>query len=228
MQATDYNGIADRDPVSLLVEAKMDENPLLDRDEALELVRAQHKVSKDDYDHNPDDESSVKRAERLAGIALKEAKHAALQVAKKYEDRKAKSVLPPSVQSRQEEQARQQQLADQYKQVYPQHRSSLKELDYGDFKFRLEGIQPDGYENTAANGYQDFMREVAMDKDGYIDPSKIARNAAILQHHDKIVRAAFEQGKASNAKEVIKAAANTQHPGHSSAQSNEPRVTFVS
>lgn len=228
LQTTDYSGMADSDPVSLLVEAKMEENPLLDREEALELVRAQHKVSKDDYDHDPMDEESVKRAERLAGIALKEAKNAARQVALKYEDKKAKSVVPPSVQSRMEEQERAKQLAEEYRKVYPQHRSSLKELDYGDFKFKLEGIQPEGYEKTAANGYHDFMRDVAMDDKGYIDPTKIARNSVILQNHEKIVRAAYEQGKAEGVKTVKKEAANIQQPGHKQVEQGVNKIEFFS
>lgn len=203
MQSTDWNAMAVKDPISILMEQAFEQHGSYTDKETLEtIIREKYRTSPDDYpDLDPE------QAQKRAKIALVTAVQDAKAVAAEYEKRKSDMNTHPANEDRQVQSAKQAEFMAEYNKALQEAESSFKELKVDDFTFKNDG-KPGAHIEAARQGHVALANKIIMNDQGQIDPQKIMRVAFILDNLENIIKGASGTAKAEGVKEVLNGASN--------------------
>lgn len=209
LHVTDWDGLAKNDPISVLVEKEFIENEgELTRAQIERALRKQYKLDPSQYD-DLDEEDAEEEAKMAKAIAVREAKKAA----DFFKSKKADFSKHPAHGAKEQQQRQAEEFAKLYTAAVKEAASSLKELDFGGFKYKVDG-EPGEYTKAAFESPNSFIKSLVLDEKGAnYDPGKIMKLALMMDHVDNMLKAAAGTAKADGIKEVLNDASRTTPPG---------------
>jgi len=227
IQSTDWNAMAVKDPISILMEQAIEQHGSYADKATLEaIVRDKYKTRPEDYP-----ELEPEQAETRAKIALVTAIQDAKAVAAEYEKRKSDMNTHPAKEDRQVQEAKQREFHAEYSKALKEAESSFTELKVDDFTYKNDG-KPGAHIEAARQGHIALANKIILNDQGQIDPEKIMRVAFILDNLDNIIKGASGTAKTEAVKEVLNGASknNVGNPGNGTqtgtVRSNVPKMVF--
>ena len=209
LHATDWNSLAEKDPLTVIIEKEYtDAEGYATRDQIERMVRKQFKLDPSQY-HDLDEEEAEDEARTAKLMAIKKAREAADY----FNGKKADFSKHPGQVSRQQQQQMAEEFAKQYKAAMQDAVSSFKELEFGDFRYKVDG-EPGSYTKAAIESPESFLKTIALDESGKnYDPAKMVRLALVMDHLNDMLKASAGTAKSSAIREVLDDAARTTAPG---------------
>ena len=226
IQSTDWNAMAVKDPISILLEQAFEQDgEYADKSTLEAIVREKYKTSPEDYP-----ELEPEAAEQRAKIARVAAVRDAKAVAAEYEKRKSDMNTHPAKEDRQVQEAKQREFMAEYSKALQEAESSFKELKVDDFTFKNDG-KPGAHIEAARQGHVALANKIILNDQGQIDPQKIMRIAFILDNLDNIIKGASGTAKVEGVKEVLNGASNNTvgnagNGAFTGSKSNVPKLIF--
>lgn len=209
LHVTDWDGLAASDPISVLVEKEyIENNGDLTKAQLEKALRKQYKIDPSQHE-DLDDEEAVSEAQIAKVMAVREAKKAA----EFFKSKKADFSKHPAAGAREQQQRQAEEFVKAYGAAMKEVAGSLKELEFGDFKYKVDG-EPGVYTKAALESPNAFIKTLLLDESGAnYDPGKIMQLALIKDHLDNMLKASAGTARASAVQEVLNDASRTTPPG---------------
>jgi hypothetical protein len=145
--------------------------------------------------------------------AVSEARKKAREAAEYFNGKKADFSKHPAMASREQQEAAAQAFAQQYKAAIQEAAGSLKQLEFGDFKYEPKSEQG-LFTKALFESPDSFAKALMLDETGKnYDPMKMVKYAIMMDNINEMIKASAGTAKSEGIKEVLTDASRTSAPG---------------